>query len=299
MQKIIPHVWCQGTAEEAVAFYRDALPDCTLAGSSRYPSEGLPDFQQKFAGELLTADLRIGDYHVVLINAGEEYHPNPALSFFLNFDPSRDPAARASLQATSDRLGEGGTALMPLGEYPFSPFYGWVQDRFGVSWQLILSNPDGAPRPFVVPALMFCGPVQNRAREALDVYAATFDDAAQGTVVPYPEPTGPAPAGAVMFSDFSIAGEWFAAMDSGVEQPFTFDPGVSLAVQCRDQEEIDRLWSALSHHPEAEACGWCRDQFGVSWQIIPQGMGELMQHPGAHQRLLEMKKLSIAGLRGD
>ena len=299
MQKIIPHVWCQGTAEEAVAFYQDALPECVLASSSRYPAEGLPDFQRKFAGQLLTAELRIGDYHVILINAGEEYLPNPALSFFLNFDPSRDSDARTSLHKVWHRLSEGGTALMPLGEYPFSEYYGWVQDRFGVSWQLMLTNPDGAPRPFVVSSLMYCGPAQNRAAEALDFYTATFDDAALGTVVPYPEPTGPAPAGAIMFSDFSISGEWFAAMDSGVEQPFTFTPGVSLAVQCRDQEEIDHLWAALSKHPEAEACGWCMDEFGVSWQIVPQDMGDLMQHPGAHQRMLEMKKLSIAGLRGD
>jgi predicted 3-demethylubiquinone-9 3-methyltransferase (glyoxalase superfamily) len=114
-------------------------------------------------------------------------------------------------------------------------------------------------------------------------------------VAEYPEPTGPARAGGVMFSDFTLGNEWIAAMDSGVEQDFSFTEGVSLSVACADQEEIDRLWNALSSVPEAEQCGWCKDRFGVSWQIVPANMDELMQRPGAYQKMMDMKKIEIAG----
>ena len=83
-------------------------------------------------------------------------------------------------------------------------------------------------------------------------------------------------------------------MDSGVEQPFTFSPGVSLSVQCADQAEIDRLWDALSAVPEAEQCGWLVDRAGVSWQIVPANMAELMAKPDAFAHMMPMKKLIIA-----
>jgi predicted 3-demethylubiquinone-9 3-methyltransferase (glyoxalase superfamily) len=83
-------------------------------------------------------------------------------------------------------------------------------------------------------------------------------------------------------------------MDSGVEQQFEFGCGVSLEVQCTDQAEIDRLWEALSAVPEAEQCGWLADRFGVSWQIVPADMAELMQRPDAYEHMMGMKKLVIA-----
>lgn len=298
MQKIVPNLWFQGNAKEGVEFYEHALPNTRLTDSSNYPSEGLLDFQKDFAGELLSAVLDIDGYQVVLINAGTEFKPNPAISFLLNFDPSLDQNAKATLQGVWDRLSQGGTILMPLDEYPFSKYYGWVQDRYGVSWQLMLTNPEGEPRPFVTPALMFGGQAQNRAMEAVNYYIATFSDSGLGNVVPYEHPSAPATSGSVMYSDFTLQGQWFSAMDSGVEQDFSFTPGVSLMVNCKDQEEIDRLWETLSVVPEAEQCGWCMDQFGMSWQIAPVDIEDLMKQPGAFERMLQMKKLDIAELRG-
>lgn len=299
MQKIVPNLWFQGNAAEGVEFYEHALPNTHVVETSNYPTEGLLDFQKDFAGELLTAVLEIEGYQVLLINAGEEFKPNSAISFLLNFDPSRDENAKTTLQGVWDRLSQGGTILMPLDEYPFSKYYGWVQDRYGVSWQLMLTNPEGEPRPFVTPSLMFGGQAQNRTNEAVNYYIATFNDSALGNFVPYEQQTGPATPGSVMYSDFTLEDQWFSAMDSGVEQDFSFTPGVSLMVNCKDQQEIDRLWEALSVVPEAEQCGWCMDQFGVSWQIAPEGMEELMKQPGAFERMLNMKKLNIAELHGE
>ncbi|WP_239022344.1 VOC family protein [Raineyella fluvialis] len=182
---------------------------------------------------------------------------------------------------------------MPLQEYPFSQYYGWVQDRFGLTWQLILGNPEGDWRPTIVPCLLFGNVAQNRAREALQFYGRVFPDSRPGQLVPYTEPAGPAEVGSVMFGDIELAGVWFAAMDSGAPQPFTFNEAVSFMVKCEDQAEIDTLWEHLSSVPEAEACGWCKDQFGVSWQIVPAHFDELLSRPNAYQHMMGMKKLVI------
>lgn len=97
-----------------------------------------------------------------------------------------------------------------------------------------------------------------------------------------------------MFADFMLNGQWLAAMDSGVEQDITFNEGISLSIACKDQAEIDYFWEKLSTVPEAEQCGWCKDQYGVSWQIVPENTEELLKKPGAFANMMQMKKLVIA-----
>ncbi|RKW70857.1 VOC family protein [Galactobacter caseinivorans] len=298
MQKIIPNIWFNKNAEEAGQFYASAFPNATSSVGARYPETDLLDFQKDFAGQALVVNLEIEDYRLTFINAGPEFTPNPSISFMLNFDPVRFEGdadrARASLDQLWAALAEGGNVLMPLQEYPFSAHYGWVQDRYGVSWQLMLTDPAGEPRPFVIPSILFGSQAQNRAREAIEFYTSLFEDSRIGTLADYPAPTGPAQAGAVMFADFQLAGQWFAAMDNGAGEGFGFDCGVSLEVDCADQAEIDRFWEAMSAVPEAEQCGWLADKFGVSWQIVPANMDELMQRPDAFKHMMQMKKLVIA-----
>ncbi len=296
MQKITPNLWFAGDAAEGAELYASTFPNARVVSTSYYPDEGLPDFQREFAGKPLTVSVEIDGFRIQLINAGASYRPNPSLSFMMNFDPSSDPDARERIDDVWTKLADGGRVLMPLGEYPFSVRYGWVEDRFGVNWQLILTDPTGEPRPFVMPAFLFSGDAQDRAREAVDYYTSVLPDSRLGSLVEYPQQSGPAAAGAVMFADFTLAGQWFVAMDSAAEMSEGFTPGYSLSVECADQDEIDRLWDALSSVPEAEQCGWCVDRFGVSWQVVPERMDELMEAPGAFQAMLEMKKLVIADL---
>jgi predicted 3-demethylubiquinone-9 3-methyltransferase (glyoxalase superfamily) len=82
-------------------------------------------------------------------------------------------------------------------------------------------------------------------------------------------------------------------MDSGAEQAFTFTEAVSFVVTCEDQDEIDYYWSKLSKDTQFAQCGWCKDQFGISWQIVPKHMDELMMKPGAFAKLMEMKKIVV------
>ena len=296
MQKIIPNIWCDHNAAEMAAFYTEAFPGATADVTARYPAEGLPGFQSEFAGAELAIEVEVDGYRLTLINAGPEFRPNSTVSVMVNFDPllfgGDADAARRGLDDLWAKLSDGGRTMMELAEYPFSPRYGWLQDRFGVNWQLIFG--EGEPRPFLMPSLLFAGEAQNRAREAVDFYVDLFGRSGIGTVAEYPEQTGPAPAGAIMYSDFQLEGQWFTAADSGEEMGETFTPGVSLEVRCRDQAEIDRLWNALSAVPEAEQCGWLVDRFGLSWQIVPENMGELMRRPGAYARMLDMHKLVIS-----
>lgn len=113
-------------------------------------------------------------------------------------------------------------------------------------------------------------------------------------VMRYTEATGPAKEGSLAFADFMLENQWFAAMDSGVDQTATFNEAVSFAVLCKDQDEIDYFWQKLSTVPEAEQCGWCKDTYGVSWQIVPENMGELMKRPDAYAHMMQMKKIVIA-----
>lgn len=297
-QRIIPKLWFNHTAREAVDHYLEIFPDSSEVSVSHYPTEGLLDFQQDLAGDVLEIQFRIGDLTFSAINAGGEFRPNSSISFLLNFDPSRDPDARGHLDQLWERLTADGLVGMELSSYPFSSHYGWVEDRYGVNWQLMLTNPDGDPRPFVTPELMFPH-AQTQTTEAIELYTGLFENSGTGVIARYSEldelPSEETSPQALAYADFTLAGQWFAAMDSAVPQDVTFTEGVSLVALCPDQAEIDRLWAVLSTVPEAEQCGWCKDQFGVSWQIVPQDMPDFSQ-PEAFGRLLGMKKLVIADL---
>lgn len=298
MQKITPNIWCQGTADEAAEFYVNAFSEfpggAEVLTTVKYPEAGLLDFQEPFAGKTLTVELAISGFKIILINAGEEFTPNPSISFMVNFDAVRDENAKEHLDAVWEKLHEGGSTLMPVDTYPFSEYYGWVQDKYGVSWQLMLSRPEEKPGPAVIPTLLFGGAAQNQAGPAQENYVAVFPNSQLGDRAPYGQQTGPATPEALMFSQFQLDGQWIFAMDSGVEQDSTFSEGVSLMYEAHGQEELDAIWNALSAVPEAEACGWLKDKFGVSWQIVPDNMEELMAKPGAFEKLLAMKKINIA-----
>ena len=280
-QVITPAIWCDGTADEAAQFYTDVFRDTSIA-------EQAPG---------IAATVSIHGFKLSLINGGNQYAPNPSISCILNFDPllfGGEEQARAYFDELYKRLSTGGV-LMELGEYPFSPRYAWVRDRFGMTWQLMLTDPDGDPRPFVIPSFMFGGTNHANAEEATDAWIALFDNARRGALYRYEE-GGPLDAGTVMFTDFTLRGTWMAATDSGTFHDFTFTPGVSIIVSCRDQEEIDRYWAGLSAVPEAERCGWCVDRWGVSWQVVPHNIAELMAEAATRDKILHMGKIDLAKL---
>ena len=295
MQKITPHLWFDKEAREAAEFYASLLPDSKVTH--------ITTLHDTPSGDSDIVSFELAGQSFMAISAGPLFKFNPSVSFIVNFDPSRDKDARNNLDSLWERLSQGGAALMPLDKYPFSERYGWVQDKYGLSWQLILSDPEGEERPFIVPSLMFVGDVAGRAEEAINFYLSVFKNSKMGALIRYPEGQEPDKEGTVMFADFMLEGRWFAALDSAREHNFAFNEATSFLVDCDSQEEIDYYWERLSAVPEAEQCGWLKDKFGVSWQISSAALSEMMtkgtreQIDRVTQAFLPMKKLEVAELQ--
>lgn len=147
----------------------------------------------------------------------------------------------------------------------------------------------------ITPNLWFDG----NAKEAVDFYISVFPNSKIIATAYYPKSAeeGLADfqkdrAGQELVIDFELDGMHFAAINAGPE--FTFNEAISFAITCKDQTEIDYYWERLSDVPASEQCGWCKDRFGLSWQVVPENMAELMQRPNAYARMMQMKKLIIA-----
>lgn len=177
MQKIIPHLWFDREAREAAEFYTAVFPDSRITN--------ITVLHDTPSGDTDIVAFELAGYSFMAISAGPLFKFNPSISFFVNFDPSRDPNARQHLNELWEKLAQGGTELMPLQEYPFSKHYGWIQDRYGLSWQLILTDPEGEERSFIVPSLMFVGEVAGRAEEAINLYRSVFMDSKMGAIQRY------------------------------------------------------------------------------------------------------------------
>jgi len=302
MNKITTNLWFDSLAEEAAEFYVSAFGDGAIGHKLRYTEAGQEVHGQK-PGTVMTVDFRLFDHDFVGLNGGPIFTFNPSVSFIVNYDPSRDVNARDNLDRAWRALSDGGTELMPLQEYPFSKHYGWIQDKYGVSWQLMLTNPEGEPRPVITPSVMFVGANCGKAEEAMNFYLSVFKNAKQGNVMHYPAGMEPETEGNVMFADFMLENQWFAVMDSGNQHEFVLNEAVSFVVNCADQAEIDYYWNELSAVPESEQCGWLKDKYGVSWQIVPTEYLKMLADasPDASSRIMEamlkMKKLDLAELK--
>jgi predicted 3-demethylubiquinone-9 3-methyltransferase (glyoxalase superfamily) len=242
----------------------------------------------------LTVEIEIAEQRFTLLNGGPMFKPNPSISFFV----------RVETPSEADRLFEaladGGGALMPIGEYPWSPRYAWVQDRFGVSWQVITGRrPQGGAT--IVPCLMFSGSQHGRADEAMRLYAGIFPGGRIDSTERYA--TGEGPEGTIKHARFALDGQEMIAMDSHMSHGITFNEGLSLQVVCEDQAALDHYWDALGAGGEHGPCGWLKDRFGLSWQVAPAAIEKWMssKDPAARDRafaaMLGMKKLDIAGLQ--
>lgn len=293
--KIVPHLWYDKEAKEATEFYCSIFPDSKITN--------ITTLHDTPSGDCDIVSFELNGQPFMSISAGPLFKFNPSVSFFVNFDPSRDKNARQNLDAAWEKLSQGGTVLMPLDKYPFSERYGWIQDKYGLTWQLILTNPEGEERPFIVPSLMFVGAVCGKAEEATNFYLSVFKNTKRGMIARYPAGMAPSQEGTIMFTDFMLENQWFAAMDSAGEHKFAFNEAVSLMVYCNDQKQIDYYWEKLSAVPEAEQCGWLKDKYGLSWQIVPVGMDEMMSRGSKEQiarvtqAFMKMKKFDLAELQ--
>jgi predicted 3-demethylubiquinone-9 3-methyltransferase (glyoxalase superfamily) len=238
----------------------------------------------------MTVAYALDGYRFSALNGGPDFKFNPSISFFVNRESEDE------VDALWEELAQDGSVLMPLQAYPFSKRYGWLADRYGLSWQVSVSD-DG--RSSIIPSLMFVGDKTGQAEAAIDFYTLVFSDSKVGEIFRYSAGQEPDKEGTVAYGPFVLAGQDFVAMDSAREHDFSFNEAISLIVNCEDQAEVDYYWERLSAVPESEQCGWLKDRFGVSWQIVPTVLGELMTDPDrakadrVMEAVLQMKKLDI------
>lgn len=291
IQRIVPHLWFDNQAEEAAKFYTSLFKNASIGSIARYGHEG-HEIHGREAGSVMTAEFELEGQKFIALNGGPVFQFTPAISFFVSCDTKEE------VDELFGKLVEGGAVLMPLQAYPFSEWFAWVQDKYGLSWQLNL----GARAQKITPFLLFVGEQHGKAEEAINFYTSVFPNSRVERIERHDGQQEP--AGTVMHAIFTLDGQDFMAMESAMkEHAFTFNEAISLLVTCETQEEVDYYWDRLSADPSAEQCGWLKDRYGVSWQIVPTVVSELLSDPDATRTervtkaLLQMKKLDIAELR--
>jgi len=288
---IVPHLWFDTQAVEAANFYADVFPDSRVTGTCT--------LRDTPGGDCELVSFTVWGEKFEAISGGPHFSINPSISFIVNFDPlmfgacdSAKTAATETLETVWAKLIEGGQIMMPLDTYPFCEKYGWVQDKYGVSWPLMLTRPEGDPRPGIVPAMMFTGPNFRKAEAARTFYLEVFRHSKAGGLRHFGPGMEPNEEGTVMFSDLALDGTWIAMMDSPNIHDFNFNEAVSFMVYCQDQAEVDHYWQALNATPDGGQCGWLKDQYGVSWQIVPAVMHEML-YTGSQAQVDRMMRVAL------
>ncbi len=277
--KLYPCLWFDGNAKEAATHYSSAFENSTI--TSENP---------------MVVIFELNGVQFMGLNGGPQFKINPSISFFVFCDSVEE------IEKKWNHLSADGSVLMALDSYPWSEKYGWCQDKFGVSWQLMMG---AGPGQKIVPSLMFTKQQSGKAEEAINFYTSLFshrDGSKNGevTMLSRYEKGEPDVEGYIKHAQFALNGQFFAAMDSSGPHAFTFNEGVSIVVPCDNQEEIDYYWDKLTEGGDESQCGWLKDKFGVSWQIVPAILGKLMSDPARRDKVIQafmsMKKFDIARL---
>lgn len=287
MQKITPFLWYDNQVEEALELYTTAFKDSKVGSLTRNGEAGPGP-----AGTVMMATFQLAGREFMALNGGPHFKFSPAVSFFVDCETQEE------VDALWGKLSAGGIVLMELGAYPFSEKFGWLEDKFGLSWQLNLAGRAQKITPF----MMYVGEQHGKAEEAVKFYTSLFKDSSVLALERYGAGEG-GTEGTVQRAVFSLAGQGFIALDGGLEHSFTFTPATSFFVNCETQEEVDVLWEKFTAEGEEEQCGWLKDRYGLSWQIIPAGLVELLygedagKSKKAMEAMLQMKKIDLGKIR--
>ena len=271
---IHPCLWFDGQAKEAASLY------CSLFKNSRIIDD-----------TPIVVTFELNGNKFMGLNGGPKFKINPSISVFVLCESEEET------NTLWEKLIEGGKALIPIGKYDWSDRYGWLQDRFGLTWQISL-NGDAPIRQKIRSCMLFTGSRFGMAEKALKFYTSVFEHSSTDLLMHYPE--GSEHAGKVLYSEFNLNKQNLIAMDGPGVHDYTFNEGVSFVVECESQKEIDYYWESLTAGGHEGQCGWLKDQFGVSWQIVPAILGKLMtdpeKGPRVMQAFLKMRKFDIETL---
>lgn len=293
MQKITPFLWFDTQAEEAAKFYSTVFDNSKIVNVSRYDESaakvtGMP------VGSAFVISFQLEGNNFTAMNAGPHFKINESISLFVYCESDE------KIERIYKKLLDGGSALMSLDKYDWSPKYAWVKDKFGLSWQLTVEKINSAQK--ILPAFLFVNKKSGKVKEAVDFYTSVFPDSKILLEAPYPESQN-LPKNTLLFAQFSLSKYLFNSMSSTLEHDFDFNEAFSFVVDCKDQQEVDHYWNKLTFDVGEESmCGWLKDKFGVSWQITPKILIDMMndKDPVKAQRtmqaMLKMKKIIISDL---
>ena len=272
-EKITTCLWFNNQGKEAADFYRTNFTDAKVVAQS-----------------VMVAEIDISGHRFTLLDGGPKYRPDASISFFYICE-TEDEINRIWKALTKE-----GTVLMPLEKYDWSEKYGWVNDKFGVSWQFSLGKIKEVGQK-ITPCFTFTGKLYGRAEEAISHYSGIFKNSKADGILRYGKNEQPDKDGNVKHAQIAYEGQKFMFMESAQQHNFFFSEGVSLTIHCETQEEIDYYWEKLTESGAESMCGWLKDKFGVSWQIVPRMLNEIMSDPAkagkAAKAFLEMRKLNI------
>lgn len=272
-QPIYPCLWFEGNAKTAASFY------CSIFHNSSITID-----------TPMVVNFTIGNQKFMGLNGGPMFKINPSVSLFVLAETKEE------VSRIWNELLVNGTVMMALDKYPWSEWYGFLQDQFGVSWQIYLGTGGSVPQ-LISPCFMFTGTVCGRAEEAIHFYTSIFKNSSiKG--INRNGANDEDKEGYVKHADFTIDGYSMMALDSSAPHKFEFNEAFSLMIECETQEEIDFYWNALVNGGRESRCGWLKDKFGISWQVIPSIIGKLMSDPikapKVMQAVMQMNKLDIA-----
>lgn len=293
MQKITPFLWFDNNAEDAVNFYTSLFGDSKILTITRYDEAGAKVSGQK-AGSAMTVAFKLEGQNFTALNGGPYFKLNQSISFFVYCESD------AKIEKTYKKLSEGATVIFPLDKYDWSPRYAWVIDKFGLSWQLDVDKINNSQK--ILPAFLFVNDKVLKVKEAINYYSTVFPDSKTIMEWPYDKSAG-LPDGTLLFAQFKLADHLFNAMSGQGQHNFDFNEAFSFVVNCKDQDEVDYYWNKLTSDGGMESqCAWLKDKFGVSWQIVPNRLIELLSDPNPAKAqkvmmaMLQMKKIIISEL---
>ncbi len=289
-QKITPFLWFDGKAEEAAKFYVSIFKNSKIVTMKSW-GEGI-HFPKE---QIMTATFELDGQQFYAFDAGPMFKFNPSISFFVICETENET------DTIWQKLSEGGMVMMALDKYDWSEKYGWLQDRFGISWQISLGKISDVGQK-LTPSLLFTKENAGKAEKAVNFYTSVFDNSSITGILKYASGEHDV-EGTVKHAQFSLNGQMFMAMDSSGAHAFIFNEAISFFLTCKTQKEIDYFWNKLTADGGQESmCGWLKDQFGISWQIVPPVLGEMLSDKDSAkagrvmQAMMKMKKIIIADL---
>jgi predicted 3-demethylubiquinone-9 3-methyltransferase (glyoxalase superfamily) len=288
MKAITPHLWFDKEAAEAAELYVSSIANSRI--KSVRTIYGTP------SGDCDIVSFELAGQPFMAISAGPFFRFNPSVSFQVKRKTVEE------LNAMWQKLSEKGRVRLPVAAYPFSERYGWTEDRYGLSWQLMLAGGTEIKQK-ITPVLTFVDKVCGKAEEAVHFYASVFKDPPPRILARYGKGEEPEHEGTTRYAQFILRGQEFGAMDSAREHKFAFNEAISFVVSCDTQEEIDYCWETLSDDPNGGQCGWLKDKYGLSWQITPTimdqmlGSGDPQRLARVTQAFLKMKRFNISELQ--